>query len=328
MNIVLLSGGSGKRLWPLSNDTYSKQFLKVLSSKDGGKESMIQRVFSQIKNAGLTDNILISTGSNQSEFILDQIGDTATIIAEPMRRDTFPAIALACSHLIYEQDIDEDEVIIVLPVDPYVDDDYFLKLKEVENLVLTDKYDLVLMGVTPTYPSEKYGYILSDDGENVKGFKEKPNVIEAKLLIEDGALWNLGIFAFRLKYMMNIVKKYVDYNSYAEVYANYEKLSKNSMDYEVAEKAKSVGLIKYIGTWKDLGTWNTLSEEMGTIHLGKVKVLENCTNTHVINELDIPIVSIGVKDVMIVASENGILIVDKEQSSFLKDYLKDIDDKI
>lgn len=115
MKIILLSGGSGKRLWPLSNDARSKQFLRLLTAPDGSKESMIQRVVRQIKSAQLTDDIVIATGLNQKDSIENQLGDSISVVTEPCR-DTFPAIMLACAYLA-AQGIVTDEPVIVMPCD-------------------------------------------------------------------------------------------------------------------------------------------------------------------------------------------------------------------
>ena len=163
MRLVLLSGGSGKRLWPLSNDTRSKQFLKVLEGEDGEKQSMVQRVWGQLKEQDLQNLHIISTSKMQRDMIYSQIGMDVPLIIEPERRDTFPAIALAASYLYSIENVSENEVIVVLPVDPYIEDPFFEKVKELENVLAHSEADLALIGVKPTYPSSKYGYIVPID---------------------------------------------------------------------------------------------------------------------------------------------------------------------
>ena len=164
MKIVLLSGGSGKRLWPLSNDIRSKQFLKVLKKEDGSYESMVQRVYRQIQCAKEEENmnvdITIATGSSQVDSIKSQLGEAVDIVVEPERRDTFPAILLSAGYLYYEKKVPLDETVIVLPVDPYANLGYFKLLAEMDRQVKSQKSDIVLMGINPTYPSAKYGYII------------------------------------------------------------------------------------------------------------------------------------------------------------------------
>lgn len=328
MKIILLSGGSGKRLWPLSNDVRSKQFLKLLSNEKGDPESMVQRVCGQIKKAGIEADIVVATGKKQAESIYNQLGKTADVVLEPVRRDTFPAIMLATSYLYYMKEMNADEVVIVLPVDPYAEMNYFKLLKDIVKKVEAGVANIALMGIKPTYPSAKYGYIIPDkENKFVKRFQEKPTEELAKKLIEKNALWNGGVFAFRVGYVIDILKKYIDFSSYEEVELQYESLPKISFDYEVIEKEESITFAEYKGVWKDLGTWNTLTEVMKNQTVGKVITDEHCNNTHVINELDIPITVLGSTDMVVVASPDGILVSDKHKSSYLKEYIGGLTDR-
>lgn len=332
MKIVLLSGGSGKRLWPLSNDARSKQFLRVLDGEDGTKESMVQRVWRQLECVGLEQDACIATGKSQVEMINSQLGNQVPIIVEPYRRDTFPAIALAATYLYSISGVGLNEVVAVLPVDPYVENDFFGKIKELEQVVTESDADLALIGIRPTYPSEKYGYIVPQSEHNtvhetnsyftVSHFKEKPREEEAIGLLEGGALWNGGVFAFKLNYMIDLLMKQGLPIQYEEMQKQYEKMPKISFDYEVVEHAKHIVALPYEGYWKDLGTWNTLTEEMGGQIVGQGLVCEQSINTHVINELDIPVTVLGLSDVVVAASPDGILVSDKASSQRLKDLMK------
>lgn len=328
MKIILLSGGSGKRLWPLSNEVRSKQFLKLIKNEDGDADSMVCRVYGQITAAIPDADISIATSAAQVEAIKNQLGSKVSIIVEPERRNTFPAIALSAAHLYYEKRCPEDETVVVLPVDPYVESGFFSSLRRLDKAVQDDAADIVLMGVMPTYPSEKYGYIIPEEKNSkishVLQFKEKPDAKTAEGFIKNGALWNCGVFAFRLSYMMDIVRKYIDPHKYTDVADNYSKLEKDSFDYVVLEKADSVAVVPYSGEWKDLGTWNTITEVMEPSY-GFAITSDDCTNTHVINELEIPIVVMGTHDTVVAASPDGILVADKEQSSFIKKYVENID---
>lgn len=325
MNIILLSGGSGKRLWPLSNETRSKQFLKLLKNNEGKEESMVQRVYRQIKEASIEANIVVATGKSQLDSIRSQLGNKVDLVLEPERRDTFPAIALSCAYLYYEKSMSNDEVVLVLPVDPYAESDYFKTLFKMEKAVNDGNSNMALMGIKPTYPSAKYGYIIPAEESNLAGrFQEKPSEEYAKKLIEEGAMWNGGVFAFKLGYILNIVKNYIEFNSFEEVEKKYSDLPIISFDYEVTEKEKSIAMVEYQGVWKDLGTWNTLTEVMDCNTLGNVILAENCTNTHVINELDIPVTVLGANNMVVAASPDGILISDKHVSSYLKPYVENI----
>ncbi|OWA36238.1 mannose-1-phosphate guanylyltransferase [Saccharibacillus sp. O16] len=332
MKLILLSGGSGKRLWPLSNDARSKQFLRVLPGKDGEKESMVQRVWRQIKEVGLGEDAFIVTGKSQSEIIHNQIGEHVPIIIEPERRDTFAAIMLAAAHIYSNSNATLDETVIVMPVDPYVELNFFHTLKELERHMETAKSDLSLIGVKPTYPSEKYGYILPESKDpqgvqRVKSFIEKPKVPVAESLIEQGALWNCGIFAAKLEFFTDIIQKRNLPLNADDFVRQYKGIVKNSFDYEVVEHTESISVSAYDGDWKDLGTWNTLTEEMSESISGKGKRSHDSLNTHIVNELDIPIAVLGVSNVVVAASPDGILIADKEQSPRIKELLSDDDSR-
>ena len=295
MNIILLSGGSGKRLWPLSNDIRSKQFIKIFRTPDGNYESMVQRVYRQILSVDPDATVTIATSKSQISALHNQLGEQIDISVEPCRRDTFPAIALAAAYLHDEKGVQE------------------------------------LMGIDPTYPSEKYGYIMPVDQNKrsrVSGFKEKPDAATAQKYIDDGGLWNGGVFACKLRYVLDRARKLLNYTDYKDLYERYETLPKISFDYAVVEHEPDIEVLRFGGQWKDLGTWNTLSEAMGEASVGDVRMDDTCTNVHVINELGVPILAMGLKDAVVSASPEGILVADKAQSSYIKPYVDAIDRQV
>ena len=331
MNIVLLSGGSGQRLWPLSNDIRSKQFIKIFHKEDGELESMVQRVYRQIKEVDKDAAVTIATSKSQVSSIHNQLGETVGISIEPCRQDTFPAIALAAAYLKDVKGIKENEAVVVCPVDPYVENDYFEALKELGNLAAKSEANLVLMGIEPTYPSEKYGYIIPTDSENVSRvsmFKEKPTVELAQDYIAKGALWNGGVFAFRLGYVLKRAHELIDFTDYNDLFAKYDTLTKISFDYAVVEHEELIEVMRFRGMWKDIGTWNTLTEAMDSNAVGEALFNETCENVHVVNELDVPIICMGLKDTVVSASPDGILVSDKEQSSYIKPLVNTLEQKI
>lgn len=331
MNIVLLSGGSGKRLWPLSNDIRSKQFIKIFKTEDGEYESMVQRVYHQIKKVDSDATVTIATSKTQVSAIHNQLGEEVGISIEPCRRDTFPAIALASAYLVDVQKINPEESVVICPVDPYVEDDYFEMLKKLGEQAQKGEANLVLMGIEPTYPSEKYGYIIPDSKDKVSKvstFKEKPTQDIAKQYIEQGALWNGGVFAYKLKYMLKKAHELINFTDYQDLFDKYETLQKISFDYAVVEKEEKIQVMRFKGQWKDLGTWNTLTEAMEENSIGDARMNEECKNVHIINELGIPILAMGMQDVVISASPEGILVSDKHQSSYIKPYVDEIDQQI
>lgn len=331
MNLVLLSGGSGQRLWPLSNDIRSKQFIKIFHREDGELESMVQRVYRQIKAVDTDATVTIATSKSQVSAIHNQLGEEVGISVEPCRRDTFPAIALAAAYLKDVQGVGEEESVVVCPVDPYVENDYFEALKALGDRAAVSSANLVLMGIEPTYPSEKYGYIIPIGKEQVSKvsmFKEKPTQEVAKDYIAKGALWNGGVFAFKLGYVLNRAHELIDFVDYDDLFNKYDTLNKISFDYAVVEHEPEIEVMRFAGTWKDLGTWNTLTEAMDSHAVGEALFNEQCENVHVVNELDVPILCMGLKDVVVSASPEGILVSDKEQSSYIKPYVNTLDHRV
>jgi mannose-1-phosphate guanylyltransferase len=288
---------------------------------------MVQRVVRQIKASGITDDITFATSVSQKDIIHNQLGENISIVTEPCRRDTFPAIALATSYLSKEAKCGRDEVVVVMPCDSYTEARYFGTIREMAAAVEDNAAELVLMGIKPTYPSSKYGYVVPKAGSENNGnlyivqrFTEKPDVSTAEALIAENAFWNGGVFAFKLGYLTDIVDKYVKADTFAEIRNRYGEFPKISFDYEVAEKAESVAVVSYEGEWKDLGTWNTLTDELKDHAIGNVIMDQTSGNTHVVNELELPIMCIGAKDLVIAASPDGILISEKSKSETIKAY--------
>lgn len=290
-------------------------------------ESMVQRVVRQARLSNLTNEITLATNASQLDIITNQLGDSVSVVTEPERRDTFPAIALAASYLSFEKKCADDEVVVIMPCDPYTELGYFETIGRMVECVKNNVADLVLMGIAPTYPSERYGYVVPEaQVSEVSGFKfqkvsrftEKPTTAVAEELLKQGAFWNGGVFAFRLGYMMNIVRKYMASDSFDDTRARYSEFPKISFDYEVAEKAESVAVISFNGEWKDLGTWNMLTDELHKPVIGNAVMGAHCENTHVINELQNPIFVDGLKDVVVAACPDGILVCSKVHSEEIK----------
>ena len=357
LNIILLSGGSGKRLWPLSNDVRSKQFIKIFKKPDGTYESMVQRMYQSIRALDSDAKVTIATSRTQVSAIHNQLGTDVGISVEPCRRDTFPAIALAVAYLHDVQHVEESEAVVVCPVDPYVDEAFFGMLEQLGARASEGKENLVLMGIKPTESSDKYGYIMPEmDSETqgraatgnsagnerdsvveayesisvrrVKSFKEKPDVETAKRYIEDGALWNGGIFAFKLGYVLDIARRELGYTDYQDLFDRYETLPKISFDYAVVEKEPRISVMEFSGRWEDIGTWNTFTDAMVEPTIGDATMSDSCEDVHVLNELDVPVLVMGMKDTIVSASPQGILVTSKEASTGIKPYVEKMNQRI
>jgi mannose-1-phosphate guanylyltransferase len=336
MRLILLSGGSGKRLWPLSNDVRSKQFLQLLPSPNGETESMIQRIARQVRASNFytrCKSVTVAAGEIQLEQLRMQLGRDTDVVTEPARRDTFLAIALAAAFLKDVKGAEDDEKVICIPVDSFVDDEYFEMLEKIEEALGAGLADIVLMGAVPRHASEKYGYIIPKDGSAgacllVDSFVEKPPAEEAARLIEKGALWNGGVFGFRLRYLLDIIVAEIlpdipedkrGASLYDTLRANFTDLKRRSFDYEVVEKASSIAAVPYGGAWKDLGTWETFTEELAANAMGHVYLDDSAKGTHVMNELDLPVVVMGTSDLVVAANHEGILVAPKGETYRLKE---------
>lgn len=324
IHVVLLSGGSGTRLWPLSNAARSKQFLKVLRDDEHRPESMVQRSVRLVREQCPEAHITVATSAAQVDALGLQLEGAYGLSLEPDRRDTAPAIMLAAAHIGWDQHAPEDATVVVMPIDTYADPGYYQSIRSLDEAVQGDAADLVLLGVEPLEPSSKFGYIACEHVDagaaRVRRFVEKPNREDARKLIEGGALWNCGVFAFKLGYLLDIVRHYSDATSYESLRACYGSLPKNSFDYEVVEKASSIAVIRYAGAWKDLGAWGTLCEELVEPIAGPVWVDElTCSNVHAINETHLPMIIAGISNAAVVATADGILVAHKGADAHVRE---------
>lgn len=334
MKILLLSGGSGKRLWPLSNETRSKQFLKLLQNENGEPVSMVQRIWQQLKVAGLTNSTHICTNNSQVDIIQNQLGQNVPLIVEPEKRDTFPAIALASMYLFSILNVDLDEVIVILPVDLCVEDSFFELFAKMEASLLQANASLSLVGIKPTTPSENYGYMIPQQTKQtgapyiaINHFIEKPNKEIAQKLMKENALWNSGVFAFQLGFIVQLLQEKKLPLDYHVLLEKYSTLPQRSFDYEVVEKATSIIAHPYEGSWQDLGTWDSLTNQMVSSSIGKGSIIGDSTNTHLVNELDIPVIINEIPNSIVVISSDGILVSDKSKSHQVKSLVTSFDQR-
>jgi len=331
MNIILLSGGSGKRLWPLSNDIRSKQFIKIFKNEDGTYESMVERVYRQIKTVDPDANVTVATSKSQVSVIHNQLGMNVGISVEPSRRDTFPAIALSCAYLTDVKGISPDETVVICPVDPFVEYKYFEALKTICNHAAEADANLVLMGIEPTAPSEKFGYIIpesQDTVSRVSTFKEKPTREVAEEYIKQGALWNGGVFSCKLSYILSRAHELIEFENYKDLYAKYDTLNKISFDYAVVEHEKCIDVVRFSGLWRDLGTWSTLTDAMDEKIVGEGVIGDKCENVHILNEMNLPVLTMGVSDIVVAVSPEGILVSDKQSADYIKPYVEKISSRV
>ncbi len=314
-HIILLSGGSGTRLWPMSTPERSKQFLPLLPDGSGGEESMLKRVYRQLKSVVPSSHVVVATAEGQIPLIREELPDDIEVVGEPCRRNTFAAIALALRYLRDVSGASDEDAVVVLPVDAFTEEAYFHAVKKMLEKVSEDHQNVTLMGIKPTYPATRYGYILSNGR-----FTEKPDEQRAVQLVAEGAFWNGGVFAFNLGMMLSITEGKLKEGSYRDLLDTYADQKNISFDYEVLEHLEQVSLVEYEGTWNDIGTWDALIREIGYQTKGNT-VVHASEQTAVFNDTSIPVITLGTKNLVVVASENGILISDIESAPELKDAL-------
>ncbi|WP_027088307.1 sugar phosphate nucleotidyltransferase [Cohnella panacarvi] len=328
MKIIILAGGNGKRLWPLSSDIMPKQYMKVVKNDKGESCSMVQKTWSILAQKYGESNLYVVGGESQALVLAEQLGPTAQLILEPSRRDTFPAIALAS---VYLSDIgtSADETVVVIPVDAHADGDYYDLLGRLDESIQRGEANLGLVGIRPSEVSEKYGYILSDPvpgcaARRVNRFVEKPELAAAAALIEKDALWNGGIFAFRLAYILGVLTGMNRPLQYAKLKSRYDTMPRISFDYMVTETEKNMICVRYEGEWTDLGTWKDIVRVLGENDTRNFIKDDRSAGTFVINQLNVPIVVAGISNAVVVASPEGILICDRSVSHQIKPLIEQI----
>lgn len=305
MHVILLCGGNGKRLWPLSSDKCPKQFIKYIKNE---KQyiSMLQRTYNLISKKGF--DISVITSEKYKGLVEEQLKDV-NIILEPESRNTFPAVMLGLANSIYEKRLDEKEIIVFFPIDSYAEESFYDVLNDINSKMPKESSGIGLVGIKATEPSSEYGYIINKNGK-VEKFIEKPSIELANKLLKKGALYNSGIFAVRVNYGKKLLNKYMNINNYEEFLVNFEKLTSTSFDYEVLEKEKDISCIETSSTWMDIGTFKNFERILDKESIGKVEKYE-CSKTTIINKLEIPVKAIGVDNLIVVVTEDGILISKK-----------------
>ncbi|PKG46507.1 sugar phosphate nucleotidyltransferase, partial [Planococcus sp. Urea-trap-24] len=256
-------------------------------------------------------------------ILKDQLNDIIPTVIEPETRDTFGAVALSVLYMLENDSVTSEEPICIFPVDILVDHSFIECIKNICEKKRNSSISLI--GVNPTSPSEKYGYILplknellnNEDGQ-VKLYVEKPTKLQAQTLIENGALWNSGVSIFTSEIIITWLKNLNLPLTYNELLTKYNEIPNISFDYQVLAQTEQIFYTKYSGKWKDLGTWDSITQELNQNIIGK-GTIQNSENTHLFNELEIPIIVQGIQNAVVSASINGILVCSKDEAYLIKD---------
>lgn len=324
---VILAGGSGSRLWPLSRELYPKQLLTLNADK-----SLLQTTFERLNNFIPAKNIISVTNSKHHSNIkmqLSKLSEDTVILAEPISKNTAPAIALSVKYVV--ENYGSDEIILVVPSD--------LQINDVEKFTQTIKSSehfanegfIVTFGIKPNYPETGYGYICAEN-EKVVSFVEKPNRQTAEKYIQDGNyFWNSGIFMFKASTIIKEFKKYcpeidsviknIDFSEKSISFTEFDKMPNISIDYAIMEKSSNIVMVELKSDWKDLGSWKSIYEispkdENNNVFVGHV--LDKDSKNSLVYSSSKLVATIGLEDTVIVETEDAILACKKDKTDEVK----------
>ena len=331
---LILAGGSGSRLWPLSRELYPKQLLNIQNT-----ESLLQSTFERLTDVISPSNIISMTGVkhfSNVKFQLSQITDNAIVLSEPTSKNTAPAIALAAKYIT--DTTKDDPVILVVPSDHLIKNVKAFSDTVLEGEKIAEKGYIVTFGIQPSYPETGYGYVNVtkepvEKGFIVNKFVEKPNTETAEKYIADGNYyWNSGIFMFKASTLLNEVKKCspdiyslldnFDFTKTTEIpYIEYDKMPSISIDYAVMEKSDKIALVKLESDWNDLGSWKSIYDVSPKDANGNVKighVLDEDSKNSLIYSSSKLVATIGLEDTVIVETEDAILACKSDKTQDVK----------
>ncbi len=347
--VIIMAGGVGSRFWPLSRRSKPKQFLDIL----GTGETLIQQTFRRFKSNCPEENIFIVTSAEHKDIVIEQLGIApSNVLAEPFRRNTAPCLAYGTFRILKEN---PDAVITITPADHLiVKEDKFCKVIEESMDFVKDNDVLLTLGIKPDRPETGYGYIQADRKKPVKGysnllkvktFTEKPNIELAKVFIQSGDFyWNSGIFICNIKSIIAAFEKYLPdmFTAFDEgkklfgtkqensfIARTYAECKSISIDYGIMEKADNVYVMCTDIGWSDLGTWSSLYghsllDKSGNSRIsGNIFSYDNRGNIFNISSGKVAVIQ-GLKDYIVVESDNVLLIVKKEEEQNIKNYLEDV----
>ncbi len=332
MHGIILAGGSGSRLWPLSRELYPKQLLKLNSEK-----SLLERTFERLMSIMDIDNIIAVTNAKHFSDVkmqLKEYSNDVRILTEPIAKNTAPAIAISTKFLL---DCGMDDVIVVVPSDHLIQDtENFAKTIEKAQKLAKEGY-IVTLGVKPTNAGTGFGYIKAsapiEEGYKVECFKEKPDQNKATEYFKSNEyFWNSGIFIFKASTLMNTMKECAkeiyeitqkfNFKAQEDIdYMTFDKYPSISFDYAIMEHAKNIAMVEMNCDWNDLGSWDAVYESNkkdshGNVKIGNV-IEQNCKNSMLYSSERL-LAGVGLENVVIVETPDAILACNKDDTQGVK----------
>jgi len=346
MYTIILSGGSGSRLWPISREFYPKQLLKLTDNN-----TLLQSTFDRIASFLNPSRIIVSTNTELAANVKIQLNKKVreeNVLAEPISKDTAPAIACGVK-FVESLSANEDEIILVVPSDHIIKDvNKFATCVSKAKELAKNGY-IVTFGVTPTCPDTGYGYICVDDDETIKNilnkamavkeFKEKPDIKTAEKYLKDGGyFWNSGMFMFTIKTFKEQMNKFmpdiadvlseIDFEKSRDIpFMSFDKMPNISIDYALMEKTKNIAVVPLDSDWKDIGAWDALydihrKDTNGNAIAGKV-LAKNCKNSLVYSNSKL-VSAIGVENLVVVETSDAVLVCNKNRANEVKDVYNEL----
>lgn len=334
MKSIILAGGSGSRLWPLSRDMYPKQLLSL-----DNENSLLQQTFLRLRKFSSAENIATVTNIKHFQDIklqLNSIDSNNLVIAEPLGKNTAPAIACTLEYFMQKNNNDDD-IVLIVPSDHLINDIAAFAETVRKGEKLAQAGYIVTFGIKPTYPETGYGYIKTaqsfETGFEVEKFVEKPDLVTAQEYLNSGKFyWNAGIFMAKISTLLDEFAKYepeifatlknLDFSNSTKInYSIYDAMPSISIDYAIMEKSDKIALIELESDWNDLGSWQSLYEikpkdENGNVLTGKV-VVDDVKNSFIYSQKELVAVS-GLEDVVIVETEDAIMACKMSDSQSVK----------